>query len=330
MTIKSSRKSQFDIIRILAILMIFNYHFCMECGLNESLFCVYKNGGWGSVGTSIFFLLSGYLIHMGSKNTKIDTYIKKRFLSIYPALWLSFILVYLLTSIKLNNYLWGGEIWRIALSFIGIDTYLQYYYIPTYSCVGEWFTGMILFLYIAYLLLRILIKKCPVITTIVITILYFAECIKGLQPAVPADASIFTGLMLFWLGMLFQEYEILLKPKVIKTIAAVAVAMLIMFVRLPFIGNVLPWKNLLGIAIFYLMYVLFSLITYSETASKILSFFSSISFSVYLIHHFVMIQIIERYRTSNLAFTYITAIAITTLTACAITNITNKLRYGLH
>ncbi|SDH41255.1 Peptidoglycan/LPS O-acetylase OafA/YrhL, contains acyltransferase and SGNH-hydrolase domains [Pseudobutyrivibrio sp. 49] len=327
MTTKSNRKSQFDIIRILAILMIFNYHFCMEAGASQSFFCVYKNGGWGSVGTSIFFLLSGYLIHMGSKNTNISTYLKKRFLSIYPSLWLSFIIVYLLTSINKNNYLWGGEIWRIALSILGVDTYLQYYYVPTYSCVGEWFTAMIIFLYIAYLLLRILIKKYPVISSIVIAILYFTECIRGIQPTVPADASIFTGIMLFWIGMMFQEYPTILKPVWWKIISAIAVILLVLFVKLPFIGNVLPWKNLLGIAIFYVLYVLFSSIKYSETTAKVLKFFSSLSFAFYLVHHFVMLQIIERYGIVNIVFTYIMALIITILTASVVTNITNKIRY---
>ncbi|SHJ31527.1 acyltransferase family protein [Pseudobutyrivibrio xylanivorans] len=328
MTMKTNRKTQFDIIRILAILMIFNYHFCMESGAAESIFCVYKNGGWGSVGTSIFFLLSGYLIHMGSKNTNIKTYIKKRFLSIYPALWLSFIIVYLLTSIKRNNYLWGGEVWRIILSFLGVDTYLQYYYIPTYSCVGEWFTAMIIFLYITYLLLRILIKKCPNISTIVITILYFAECIIGIQKNVPADASIFTALMLFWIGMLLQEYPTMLQTKMWKVVLAVIISVAVMFIKLPFIGNVLPWKNLLGIAIFYLLHVIFSAIKFGETSTRILKFFSSLSFAFYLIHHFVMIQIIERYGTNIIAFTYLMALIITLVTASAITNITNKLRYN--
>ena len=118
----------------------------------------------------------------------------------------------------------------------------------------------------------------------------------------------------------------ILKPVWWKVLTAALLAVMVMFVKLPFIGNVLPWKNILGIAAFYLMYVLFSKINYSEKTARILSFFSSISFSVYLIHHFVMIQIIERFGTKNLAFTYFMALIITTLTACAISNITNKLK----
>lgn len=322
----ANRKTGFDIIRILAIFMIFNYHFCTELGMENSFFCGYKNGGWGSVGTTIFFLLSGYLIHLSSKNSNLTLYAKKRFLSIYPALWLSFIFVYLLTSLKVNNFLWGGEIWRIILSFIGIDTYLQYYFIPTYACVGEWFTGMILFLYAAYLLMRILIKKNPVITTIVITILYFIESIVGLQPIVPPDASIFTGLMLFWLGMLMQEYPVILEATYWKNALAIITAAAVMFIKLPFIGNVLPWKNLLGIAIFYLLNVICSKITFTATTENTLKILSSISFAVYLVHHFVIKQILGHFGGQPYMIAYLISLIISLVTAAAITKITDSFK----
>lgn len=322
----ANRKTGFDIIRILAIFMIFNYHFCTELGLDNSFFCGYKNGGWGSVGTTIFFLLSGYLIHLSSKNSTLTLYAKKRFLSIYPALWLSFIFVYFLTSLKVNNFLWGGEIWRIILSFIGIDTYLQYYFIPTYACVGEWFTGMILFLYVTYILLRILIKKQPVLTTIVITIVYFVESIMGIQPIVPPDASIFTALMLFWLGMLMQEYPVILEATYWKTILALTASVAVMFIHLPFIGNVLPWKNLLGISIFYLLNMIFSKYKCNANTANVLKFISSTSFAVYLVHHFIIKLMVEHFGMQSYMFTYMFSLLISVITAAAITKITDSFK----
>ncbi|MBR5636127.1 MAG: acyltransferase [Pseudobutyrivibrio sp.] len=327
MTNTTNRKTSFDIIRILAILIIFNYHFCIEAGLVDSIFCSHKNGGWGSVGTTIFFLLSGYLIHMGSKNTQPLVYIKKRFFSIYPALWISFIFVYLLTSLKLHNFLWGGQPWRLIFSIVGIDTYLQYYFIQAYACVGEWFTGMILFLYASYLLLRFLIKKCPVITTIVITILYFLECTHELQPIVPPDASVFTGVMLFWLGMLMQEYPFILKEYWWKTAIAIIITLLVIFVQLPFYGNVLPWKNLLGITLFYLINVLFSKINFGSNAGNALKFFSSISFGVYLVHHFIIAQLYYHLTTRPIILIYSLALLISVITAIAITKITGLIKH---
>lgn len=132
-----AHKPQFDVVRIVAVLMIFNFHFCCETHIIKSVFYGYKNGGWGSVGICIFFLLSGYLIHMVSKETGIKKYFFKRFLSIYPSLWLCFLFAYLFISHRRQNLFWGGEKWRLLLSVLGIDTYLQYYQVQSYACVGE-------------------------------------------------------------------------------------------------------------------------------------------------------------------------------------------------
>ena len=325
MTTKSKRKTQFDIIRILAILMIFNYHFCMAAGKVSSAFCSHKNGGWGSVGTTMFFILSGYLIHLGSKEIHLTSYLKKRFLSIYPALWISFIIVYLYKSISLKNFFWGGEPWRILLSFLGLDTYLQFYYVPTYACVGEWFTTIILFLYLAYVPLCFLIKKYPAVTTLALLILYFLECIKAIQPAVPADASIFTGLLIFWTGMLLQQYPSALVPKWWKVALATAVSLIITFIPLPLIGSSLPWKNLLGFSIFYFAYAIFSKINYNKPVENTLKFLSSISFAVYLIHHFIINLVLERC-PETITVAYCISLAATIMLAAVIYKCTTVIK----
>ncbi|MBR1623125.1 MAG: acyltransferase [Pseudobutyrivibrio sp.] len=324
---KIARMPQFDLLRIVAILIIFNYHFCIDMGLdmgeNPSIFCSYKNGGWGSVGTCIFFILSGYMIHMTSKNVAVGKYLKKRFLSIYPPLWICFFIAYAIYGAIRNNYFWAGHPARIILSLMGIDTYVMFYGIPTYALVGEWFTGMIIFLYVAYILLRVLMKKAPVITTIIIAVLYFAEAMVGIQPVLVPDASVFTGLALFWLGMLFQENNSWLEFGIIKTILAVIAAALVLFVPLPYIGNVLPWKNLLGISLFYLLINIFSIISYGDTSKKVLKYFSGISFIIYLIHHFVIFRVTENDMvfSTPIMITYIIALSTTIVSAIIIDRI---------
>ncbi|WP_028235842.1 acyltransferase family protein [Pseudobutyrivibrio sp. MD2005] len=319
------RKTEFDIVRILAILMIFNYHFCNELVLKESILYGYKNGGWGSVGTCIFFVLSGYLIHMTSKNVDIKTYFKKRFLSIYPALWISFILAYIFLSIQKQSMLWGGHGLKLLLSFLGIDTYVSLYGVLTYACVGEWFTGMILFIYCLYPLFRVLMKKLPLLSTIIIAGLYFAESFYGIQPVVPPDSSVFTAMFLFWIGMLFQEHGTWLKPGALKILLALVSCYLVIFVKLPVYGNVLPWKNLLGLALFYLMLNIFSLIPYGDSASKALKYFSGISFAIYLVHHFVIFRVIELMPNAETIMCYLISLVITIICAILINHLSHKL-----
>ncbi len=318
---------QFDLLRIVAILIIFNYHFCIDMGADTSIFCSYKNGGWGSVGTCIFFILSGYMIHMTSKNKAVGEYLKKRFLSIYPPLWICFFIAYAITCARRNSLFWGGHPARIILSLMGVDTYVMFYGIPTYALVGEWFTGMIIFLYAMYLLLRVLMKKAPVITTIILAALYFAESMIGIQPVFAPDASVFTGVALFWLGMLFQENKSWLDFGIIKTVLATIVTAVVLFVPLPYIGNVLPWKNLLGIALFYLLTNIFSLIPYGDNSKKLLGYFGSISFIIYLIHHFVIFRVTENDMifTTPIIITYIISLFITVFSAVIINYLISKI-----
>ena len=322
------RKTEFDAIRIFAILMIFVYHFCNEVGLKESIFYRYENGGWGSVGTCIFFLISGFLIHKTSKNTDLKLYFKKRFLSIYPALWVSFVIAYIILSLQKQSLLWGGNPFKLLLSILGFDTYISLYGQLTYACVGEWFTGMILLLYLFYPFLRIAIARWRIVATLIITLLYFAESFWGIQPVVAPDSSVFTAVFLFWLGMVFAEKEICLKPDILKTTIALVSCFLVIFIKLPSYGNVLPWKNLLGISMFYLLINIFALIPYNEKAAKILKYFSGISFSIYLIHHFVMFRIIELLPEAKNALYLLVMLIVTLLMAMLIDYLSNKLQLG--
>lgn len=185
---------------------------------------------------------------------------------------------------------------------------------------------MILFLYLLYPILRILIRKWAVPVTVLLTFLYFMESIAGIQPSVPPDASVFTACMLFWIGMLFQEFPRLLKPALWKTIMAVLLSCLVMFVKLPYIGNVLPWKNLLGIAVFYLLNFLFSWISYSERISGILKYLSSISFAVYLLHHFMIFRVLERFGDRETGIIYCVSLAATGAAAIMVTFVSGQIR----
>ena len=322
------RKAEFDAIRIFAILMIVVYHFCHEAGLRESIFYEYKNGGWGSVGTCIFFVISGFLIHMTSKNTDLKTYFKKRFLSIYPALWISFVIAYIFLSIQKQGLLWGGNPVKLVLSVLGLDTYVSLYGVLTYACVGEWFTGMILALYLLYPIFRQAMARYSVVTTVIIAILYFVECFIGIQPVVPPDSSIFTAIFLFWIGMLFSQHDNWLKPGFVKISAAIVFCFLVIFIKLPSYGNVLPWKNLLGLSMFYLLINIFALIPYTDKIADVLKYFSGISFCIYLIHHFVIFRVIELMPNGGLVMWALAMLTITILLAMLINCLSQIIKLG--
>ena len=53
------KKLYLDVLRILAILMVFHLHFTVALDHAYGVFFGFANGNWGNVGTSLFFLISG-------------------------------------------------------------------------------------------------------------------------------------------------------------------------------------------------------------------------------------------------------------------------------
>ena len=72
---------------------------------------------------------------------------------------------------------------------------------------GEWFTAVIIYLYLLFPLLKYLFKKARLITTIVISLIFLVNLKLQILSGCEGWFSISNGLMAFWAGMLFQEYK---------------------------------------------------------------------------------------------------------------------------
>lgn len=278
-----------DFIRCFAMWQIITYHFCVAMGMNASFFCGYKNGGWGSVGTAQFFILSGYCLLFGHKRLEakggVREFYKKRFLSIFPLLWLTFAAGYLIQSLWLYNFLYGGSPWKIILSVLGVDGYATFFGVQDYFVIGEWFTAIILLVYLIYPLLNWLFFHHRWSTTGVLFCCYILNAVFSKQ--IPPDAGLLTGVFMFWVGMLIHQYqEFIWRSRRMLIPAAAALIALVMYVPLPYVNSPLPWKNLLALCIFILLYLILSYIHISSAALKMLCEYEGrLCFAVYLCHH---------------------------------------------
>lgn len=287
------RDSSLDIIRIVAIWIIVSFHFCIQTGLTNSPFCIYKNGDWGCVGTTMFFVLSGYVMRLCHKKIiRIKDYYMRRFLAIYPMFWLAFLIAYVIHSLSLDSFQYGGPLWKMIYSIIGIDNYLTFYQIPTYAVVGEWFTAVIAVIYILYPLLNYIFVRWMKIVTVVLAVLYFANIVCN-KFVVPPDANLITGIFMFWIGMILEKYGTKIKEQRILLAPAFVIAFIIVYVKLPFFA--LPWKNLLGVSIFVLLLILCQGLEKITFAVKPVRFLSEISYGVYLCHHFIIVELVKRF-----------------------------------
>ena len=149
------KKNYLDILRILAIFMVFHYHFVLILGQYGLLFG-FKNGDWGCVGTTLFFLISGNCLarNYGEK-LEIKSFYVKRWLAIFPAFYLCYILVFLGHRVILQNpVLEDVEPWRMIFTVLGVDNYLNFMNIRNGALVGEWYTAIILVIYQLFPLLQ--------------------------------------------------------------------------------------------------------------------------------------------------------------------------------
>ncbi|MCI9446064.1 MAG: acyltransferase [Lachnospiraceae bacterium] len=280
------RDYRLDVIRAVAILMIFTFHFCSAIG-NKGVFYGYANGGWGSVGTTMFFILSGFLL--GTKyhaNISIKNFYWKRWLSIFPLFYLTFAVAFIVNGLTTGNWKYGGEWWRMVFTLFGCDNFLGFYGISSYALVGEWFTAVIVIIYLAYPLLNIFYQRYKSLGSVLIYGLYFINLgVEWFQ--IVDDANPITGIAMFWTGMLAAGYTDKIKNRLFL-IPEAGLAVLVIFVKLP--GNPLLWKNMLACMIFGMLFIGGEYVEKVPFAAKAFLFISKYSYGIYLCHHFIIIR----------------------------------------
>lgn len=286
------KKIYLDILRILAILMVFNLHFTVALGQQYGLFFGFANGNWGNVGTSLFFLISGNCLarNYGEK-LELGKFYKKRWLAIFPMFYVSYLLVLFGYMVILQNNVFAGvEPWKLIFTLIGIDKYLVFVEVKTAALVGEWYTAIIVGVYLLFPLLQFLYKKCKIPTTIVLLALYILNIIFD-SGQIPADARLITGIFVFWIGMFTYRFEEKLEkmPWFVCGIL-VALSCVLLFVPLP--GHDLIYKNLLAVLIFL---VLMRVGSYLKKDNVVLRFLCKIEYAVYLCHHTVILVLLSFY-----------------------------------
>lgn len=110
---------------------------------------------------------------------------------------------------------------------------------------------------------------------------------------VPDDANLITGVFMFWIGMIIEKYNQELKKYIFHAIPFIMIALLIIFVKLPFFS--LPWKNFLGICIFIILLIMTKKFDGCGFFAKSISFLSKVSYAIYLSHHFILYFMYSRF-----------------------------------
>ncbi|MBQ6695169.1 MAG: acyltransferase [Lachnospiraceae bacterium] len=279
------KKNYLDILRIVAIFMVFHFHFVIVLGQQQGLLFGFANGDWGCVGTTLFFLISGNCLarNYGEK-LEVRKFYWKRWLSIFPAFYLCYVLVLFGHTVLLKNQVLAGvEPWRIIFTLLGIDNYLNFVGIRNAALVGEWYTAIILCIYLLFPLLQFLYRKSKLIGTLLVVGLYVLNILFTWGPF-PDDAHLITGVCMFWIGMLLYHFEKFLeKMPWYLWIGVLLCSLMLFFVEV--VGPQLLRKNVMAICIFLL---LMRVGVCFKRESVVIRFLSKIEYGIYLCHHTVI------------------------------------------
>lgn len=283
-----------DFIRILATALIIFFHFFSSIEGAKSWTLTFKNGTWGLLGTSIFFMLSGYLLRLGYKDAfSLKNFYKKRWLSIFPAFYIAFAGSYLYMLITGSSPLYGGPAYKLLYTVFGIDKYVNWFGITNYSTVGEWFTAVIIVLYIMYPFLSRVLSGAKISFTVILFIVYLFMNLTDSFPGI-ADISVINALVMFWAGMVLADYGEPLRKNKLFAIPCGMIGVLILFVRLPI--KTMFMGHLLALCIFLFMLILLPDRIPSKLVSKPVTFLAGLSYDIYLIHHFLLLVLSSLYK----------------------------------
>ncbi len=128
-----SKENNFDLIRLICAFQVFVYHGSRHLMLisSETLWLWLNQ----FPGVPIFFFISGYLITASYERNhgQIWKYVKNRFLRIYPALWVCFLVTFLLLCSHNYINLSSSRQWLWIFAQV---SFLQYYKIPDFKTFG--------------------------------------------------------------------------------------------------------------------------------------------------------------------------------------------------
>ena len=152
-----------DGIRLAAIVWIVIYHFGVEtatAGLYAPRFFT-SPACAALVQGAVFWMtaLSGVCLGLkyAGRPLRPGEYVKSRFLAIYPLFWLFFLPLFFYSDILHGNNA-GVPRWKVVLSLIGMDGYLQPW-TATFYKIGEWYLGVQVLLYCLFPLILLCSRR---------------------------------------------------------------------------------------------------------------------------------------------------------------------------
>ena len=116
----------------------------------------------GDFGSTLFFIVSGASLALTvPENQSPAQFYKKRARAVYPLFWLAWFVVFSWRLVTRPGSFAGAKTITLVLTFLGLDNFAVAagWVGMDFACVGEWFLGSILFLYLLFPLLQRALRR---------------------------------------------------------------------------------------------------------------------------------------------------------------------------
>ena len=285
------RKNSISVIRCIAMCMIIACHFLQ--GLGSGL------AYWMNLGVQVFLCMSGYL-YGGKKIEQTSKWYLKQYIKIMKPMW---ILLTIIIAVKLVIGVGETSLISVGLSYLGVAGFGT---LP--ELTHTWFITYILLCYLLTPLLQqiditqkdktlLFVIKLGIILAI-LEVLYLSRMINFLPQYL---ACYIVG---YYMAKRQEENNDIYEQKRI-TIGFLGLAIVLLPIRLYFqygminnvesetvkilLNHIVEWHHsLLGIALFFIMLIIFEKIQVKK--GKIVSFFEQKSYCIYLVHQIFILN----------------------------------------
>ncbi|NMP26831.1 acyltransferase [Rahnella sp. SAP-1] len=333
----NNRILSMDFMRIISILMIMCFHLYVEASKNPGVHITDLFKPLGIIGVSFFIIISGGALSTSSKNEfSVLKFYKKRFLSIYPAFWVTYISVALCFFIFGHVVKVGSNPAILAMSFFGMDGYLYSMY-KNYYLIGEWFLGFIVIIYTLFPLIRIIYLRSQTSALLISIIIssisfHFNDWIYSHSPFWNANAmwNPTTRLPEFIFGMMFFDF---IRDSRRNTLISLYISIFVITISNAF--GVGYFENLYSTPLLCASFVatasIYELLKKPSFFIKTIGCLSTYSFIAFLVHHRFIFYIMsndEIKNITNLRFYLLLSVVIVLsfLSAGILLPVSNKIK----
>ena len=281
---KKPRLFYLDLIRAVALACILVIHFNAAVTgyftLPSKLFgsVLPFNIYLGDFGSSLFFMVSGAALQytspgQGKDPLDLPRFYKKRAKAVYPMFWLAWCIFFSIRFVTKPGYYAAAKTPSILLTVLGLDNFAQAagWVAMDFACVGEWFLGSILFLYLLFPLL-----PWAVVLAASLPVHFMGWDARLVAIHIPE----------FLLGMAFVHWK---RPVRLGVLAGCAA---LLFTPAAADGKVAC--ALFSAAAFILLAALGSCIHWGPL-QNLCALLSRYSYAVFLTHHVIILRLVENF-----------------------------------